>query len=238
MKRAGCCSSSWRSSSLIAGLLVVQIVRPAWYVASIAGVDRASHVSAQPQCDHRLRRRASTGSTRRSWPPSSTRRAASPECGLGAGRHGPHAGAPGDGREIARKTGGDKFVVGDYRGRGSISCTACNYLRYLLDQFGGSTSAAVAAYNAGGRPMAAVDRGGQGCGGPCAVADIPSPRRAVYVDHVSLYATVYRRALRRRAWRGAGRFRGDPLSGRAHVGHGRGRPVACEHTFVCVDSMA
>jgi soluble lytic murein transglycosylase len=177
---------------LIAGLLVVHIIRPAWYVrllpASIVRhmyplnhganiVESARKYRLDPALVAAViyeesRFRQSTVSSR--------------------GAIGLMQLLPSTAREIARNTGGEKFVVGDLTDARINILYGCNYLRYLLDQFGGSTTAAVAAYNAGVANVREwIARQG---GRPLRSADIPFAETRSYVSHVSLTTTVYRRA--------------------------------------------
>ena len=177
---------------LMAALLVVHIIRPAWYVrllpASIARrmyplnhgatiVEAARKYRLDPALVAAViyeesRFRQSTVSAQ--------------------GAIGLMQLLPSTAREIARNTGGDKFVVGDLTEARINILYGCNYLRYLLDQFGGSTTAAVAAYNAGVANVREwIARQG---GRPLRSADIPFAETRNYVSHVSFTTTVYRRA--------------------------------------------
>lgn len=99
---------------------------------------------------------------------------------------------PSTAQEIARRTGGRRFVVGDLTDPRINILYGCNYLRYLLDRFHGSTIAAAAAYNAG---VANVERWLQERRrAPLRVADIPFAETRDYVRNVGLLTDVYRRA--------------------------------------------
>lgn len=100
---------------------------------------------------------------------------------------------PSTAEEIARKTGGVTFVVGDLTDPVVNIRYGCNYLRYLLDQFHGSTIEAVAAYNAGVTNVQAWIRAHNG--GPLRIADIPFAETRTYVVHVGRMTTIYRRAF-------------------------------------------
>jgi len=136
---------------------------------------------------------------------------------------------PSTAQEIARRTGGEKFVVGDLTEARINILYGCNYLRYLLDQFGGSTTAAVAAYNAGVTNVQAwIARKG---GGPCIAPTSPLPRRAAMsgtsatrqrsIGALTAPCLVRRRPVSRRSAERASVCR---------VATGAG-PGACEHTF-------
>lgn len=99
---------------------------------------------------------------------------------------------PSTAQEIARRTGGRRFVVGDLADPRINIMYGCNYLRYLLDRFHGSTIAAAAAYNAG---VANVERWlQQRHRAPLRIADIPFAETRDYVRNVGLLTDVYRRA--------------------------------------------
>lgn len=97
---------------------------------------------------------------------------------------------PSTAQEIAHRSGGRRFVVGDLEDAHINIMYGCNYLRYLLDRFHGSTVEAVAAYNAG---VANVDGWLRGRAA-LRVSDIPFAETRDYVRHVGLLTDVYRRA--------------------------------------------
>jgi soluble lytic murein transglycosylase len=99
---------------------------------------------------------------------------------------------PSTAQEIARRSGGRTFVIADLKNGRINILYGCNYLRYLLDRFRGSTVEATAAYNAG---VANVDAWLRGRGlAPLQVSDIPFAETRDYVRHVGLLTDVYRRA--------------------------------------------
>ena len=99
---------------------------------------------------------------------------------------------PSTAQEIARRTGGEAFVLGDLTTPRVNILYGCNYLRYLLDAFHGSVTEALAAYNAGVANVQAwiADAGGR----PLRAADIPFAETRSYVRRVGLLTGVYRRA--------------------------------------------
>jgi soluble lytic murein transglycosylase len=99
---------------------------------------------------------------------------------------------PSTAQEIARRTGGESFVLGDLKAPGINILYGCNYLRFLLDLFHGSVTEALAAYNAGVanvQAWIAADAGRQ-----LSAADIPFAETRSYVRRVGLLTGVYRRA--------------------------------------------
>jgi soluble lytic murein transglycosylase len=98
---------------------------------------------------------------------------------------------PSTAREIARRTGGERFEVADLRDPRVNIRYGSHYLRYLLDRCDGSLVEAMAAYHAGVRN---VDRWVSGTGADMAVDDIPFADTREYVREVVSLAGVYRRA--------------------------------------------
>lgn len=98
---------------------------------------------------------------------------------------------PSTAKEIARRTGGERFEVADLRDPRVNIRYGSNYLRYLLDAREGSLVEAVAAYHAGVRN---VDRWADGAGGELSVDDIPFVDTHDYVHEVIGLIDVYRRA--------------------------------------------
>ena len=101
---------------------------------------------------------------------------------------------PSTAEEIARRTGGERFVLGDLSDPRINILYGSNYLRYLLDHFDGSQVMAVAAYNAG---LAAVDgwaARAERDGGAFTLDDIAFAETRDYVREVQRLQKVYRRA--------------------------------------------
>jgi soluble lytic murein transglycosylase len=98
---------------------------------------------------------------------------------------------PSTAKEIARRTGGERFVVDDLRDPRVNIRYGTNYLAYLLDRYDGSQVEALAAYHAGPRN---VDRWIAGTDGEgLEEADIPFAGTGDYVREVGALAGLYRR---------------------------------------------
>jgi len=98
---------------------------------------------------------------------------------------------PSTAQEIARKTGGTQFVIGDLTDARVNILYGCYYLRQLLDKYDGDAVAAVAAYNAG---QGNVDAWLSTSGGKLRVEDIPFTETRQYVADVLELRKLYRRA--------------------------------------------
>jgi soluble lytic murein transglycosylase len=101
---------------------------------------------------------------------------------------------PSTAEEIARKTGGERFVLGDLSDPRINILYGSNYLRYLLDHCQGSRVMAVAAYNAG---LAAVDGWAarvQHYGDAFTLDDVAFAETRAYVRDVQRLQEIYRRA--------------------------------------------
>lgn len=98
---------------------------------------------------------------------------------------------PSTAEEIARRTGGRRFVASDLTDPRINVLYGSNYLRYLLDRFAGSPVEALAAYHAGVRN---VERWVDAGGGALAVTDITFVDTRSYVAEVLRLQGVYRRA--------------------------------------------
>lgn len=98
---------------------------------------------------------------------------------------------PSTAQEIARKTGGTSFVASDLTDPRVNILYGCYYLRELLDLYGGSKVAAVAAYNAG---QGNVDAWLSTTGGKLTAGQIPFSETRAYVNDVLRLQVIYRRA--------------------------------------------
>ncbi len=98
---------------------------------------------------------------------------------------------PSTAAEIARRTGGDRFVVADLRDPGVNIRFGSHYLASLLAHYDGSLVEAVAAYHAG---VANVDGWVSRHGGEVAAAEIPFADTREYVREVVTLTALYRRA--------------------------------------------
>lgn len=98
---------------------------------------------------------------------------------------------PATAKEIALRTGGERFEVADLRDPRVNIRYGSNYLRYLLDRYDGSQVEALAAYHAGARN---VDRWVARAGGEVTLDTIPFDDTRAYVSEVVNLADVYRRA--------------------------------------------
>jgi soluble lytic murein transglycosylase len=97
---------------------------------------------------------------------------------------------PSTAREIARRSGGLTFVTSDLDTPRVNILYGCYYLRYLLDRYGGSLLAALAAYNAGASNVDAWLAGA--AGGELTVARIPFVETRAYVSGVLRLRDIYR----------------------------------------------
>ena len=98
---------------------------------------------------------------------------------------------PSTAQEIARKTGGSAFVTSDLTNPDVNILYGCYYLRELLDLYGGSRVAAIAAYNAG---QGNVDAWLSTNGGNLTIGAIPFTETRQYVRDVLDLKDLYRRA--------------------------------------------
>ena len=99
---------------------------------------------------------------------------------------------PSTAEEIARDSGGQDFMLGDLRDPRINILYGSYYLRRLLDHYGGSETAAVAAYNAGQGNVDAwlAQAGSDGL----SVDAIPFAETRAYVKDVERLKAIYRRA--------------------------------------------
>lgn len=95
--------------------------------------------------------------------------------------------------QIARETGGVAFVPADLEDPTVNVRYGSYYLRHELKQFGGDTVAAVAAYNAGGRPVERWVARARAAGHALRVSDISYPETRAYVQRVLHLQRLYRR---------------------------------------------
>ncbi|MFA4964625.1 MAG: lytic transglycosylase domain-containing protein [Thermoleophilia bacterium] len=108
---------------------------------------------------------------------------------------------PATAAQIARETGGVAFEAADLEDPRVNVRYGSYYLRRLLDEFGGDTLAAVAAYNAGAARVAVWLDDAAADGRRLRTADIPFPETREYVRRVlerrRLYRELYGDRLRR-----------------------------------------
>jgi soluble lytic murein transglycosylase len=101
---------------------------------------------------------------------------------------------PSTAEEIADKTGGERFVLGDLSDPRINILYGSNYVRYLLDHFNGSQVMAVAAYNAGLRAVDGWAARAQHYGDAFTLDDVAFAETRDYVREVQRLQKVYRRA--------------------------------------------
>ena len=99
---------------------------------------------------------------------------------------------PGTAKDIARKSGGTQFELGDLSTPQVNISYGAFYLRYLLDRYGGNETLALAAYNGGeGNVDRWVDHAAQQ-ERALTPADIPFPETRAYVVKVERAQQQYR----------------------------------------------
>ncbi|HOT23415.1 MAG TPA: lytic transglycosylase domain-containing protein [Thermoleophilia bacterium] len=98
---------------------------------------------------------------------------------------------PSTATEIARRTGGERFVVDDLRDAAVNIRYGTHYLAALLERYDGSLVEALAAYQAGAR---VVDRCVARGAGAVRIGDIPYADTRDYVHEVIGMTRIYRRA--------------------------------------------
>jgi soluble lytic murein transglycosylase len=96
--------------------------------------------------------------------------------------------------EIAKRTGGKEFVIGDLTDPEVNIAYGSFYLRELLDRYAGSEIAAIAAYNAGQGNVDAWRDAALAAGHELRAQDIPFAETRAYVARVERARDVYRRA--------------------------------------------
>ena len=94
--------------------------------------------------------------------------------------------------QIARDTGGVAFVPADLDDPRLNIRYGCYYLRAVLDQFGGDSVAAIAAYNAGAGAVGEWEAAARAEGHALRVADIPYAETRAYVRSVLEARGIYR----------------------------------------------
>jgi len=100
---------------------------------------------------------------------------------------------PSTAQEIARQTGGTDWTLGDLADPRVNTLYGSYYLRELLDRYGGSELAAVAAYNAGQGNVDAWLSQARAAGRPLRVRDLPFAETRAYVGDVLRLQKIYRR---------------------------------------------
>ena len=101
---------------------------------------------------------------------------------------------PATAREIARRTGGERFRTADLNDAEINIRYGSHYLATLLQRYDGSVIEAVAAYNAGVRNVDEWVREARREGRGLKADDIPFPETREYVVEVERLAELYRRA--------------------------------------------
>lgn len=96
--------------------------------------------------------------------------------------------------EIAHRTGGTAFVVGDLSDPRVNILYGCYYLRFLLDHYHGSVVEAVAAYNAGSGHVDEWVAQAVARGRPFGAAAVPFAETRSYLAEVLRLRGIYRRA--------------------------------------------
>ena len=104
---------------------------------------------------------------------------------------------PSTAEEIAQKTGGERFVLGDLSDPRINILYGSNYLRYLLDHFNGSQVMAEAAYNAGLDTVDGWAARVQHYGDAFTLHDVAFAETRDYVLEVERLQQIYRRAYGR-----------------------------------------
>jgi soluble lytic murein transglycosylase len=104
---------------------------------------------------------------------------------------------PGTAKYLARRSGATAFTIADLGTPAVNIAYGSYYLRYLLDQYGGSEMLALAAYNGG---MTNVDRWierARSQGGQLSINQIPFPETRAYVQRVLQAQQDYRHTYAR-----------------------------------------
>jgi soluble lytic murein transglycosylase len=95
--------------------------------------------------------------------------------------------------QIAGQSGGATFTTADLEVPAVNVRYGCYYLRTVLDQFGGDTLAAVAAYNAGAGAVSQWVAAARADGHELRAADIPFAETRGYVSRVFELRRIYRK---------------------------------------------
>ncbi len=93
---------------------------------------------------------------------------------------------------LARRSGATTFTISDLGSPQVNIAYGSYYLRYLLDEYGGSESLAIAAYNAGETNVNRWIAAERAEGRPLTVDEIPFPETRAYVDKVLQAQQQYR----------------------------------------------
>jgi soluble lytic murein transglycosylase len=93
---------------------------------------------------------------------------------------------------LARKSGGTTFSVADLARPAINIAYGSYYLRYLLNEYGGDETAALAAYNGGETNVDRWITVAHDAGHRFGVADIPFPQTRAYVQKVEQRQAAYR----------------------------------------------
>lgn len=101
---------------------------------------------------------------------------------------------PSTAEEIARKSGGEKFVLRDLQRPGVNVLYGSYYLRRLLDRYDGSELEAIAAYNAGETNVDRWAAAARAAGRPFDVRAIQYGETREYVAEVERLRAIYDRA--------------------------------------------
>jgi soluble lytic murein transglycosylase len=109
-----------------------------------------------------------------------------------AGAEGPMQLLPQTARFLARRSGGTMFRVTDLNSPQVNIAYGSYYLRYLLNEFRGSTVAALAAYNGGEANVARWIARDTAAGKRLTIASIPFPETQAYVVRVLHARAEYR----------------------------------------------
>jgi soluble lytic murein transglycosylase len=94
---------------------------------------------------------------------------------------------------LAKRSGGTAFTVADLATPQVNIAYGSYYLRYLLNEFGGDETAALAAYNGGDTNVGQWIRAARAAGHPFGTSDIPFPQTRAYVEKVENLQQSYRR---------------------------------------------
>ena len=99
---------------------------------------------------------------------------------------------------LAHRSGATAFTTADLHHPGTNIAYGCYYLRFLLDEFHGSTVLAVAAYNGGASNVAQWEAAARTHGHGLRISEIPFPETRAYVARVLHAQREYRRVYAHR----------------------------------------